>query len=212
MKGRGWCACRRYQGRANPGAASRGRSLNDVVDTWDKLHDLTAPYYLDLSEINRFIKAAYSDVLKTRSGTFIGTDREYETKIPGLIKQMLMRGSHVLTGIQIDGSKGYLIRGQGVKTQTTNGADHWIVITGISAEWNREAESDSEYKWIRIYNPFDNNTEYYWWPDFKSSWRYNSDATTDLELVRNPSYLEVSVRRRTAYPLDDCCLPNRPCK
>jgi hypothetical protein len=183
-------------------------SLNDVVGTWDKLHDKVAPDYLGLSEIKRFVNDAYSDFLKTRSGTFVGTDAEYETKIAGLIKQMLMPGSHIITGIQIDGSNRYLIRGRGVKTQTTNGADHWIVITGISTQWNRETESDSQYKWIRIYNPFDNNTEYYWWPDFKSSWRYNSDNG----LVRNPSYLEVSIRRKTAYPINDCCLPNRPCR
>lgn len=67
---------------------------------------------------------------------------------------------------------------------------HWIVITGISnfnfskqKKWSMDVTNDngeiysigsndyfSDENWVRIYNPFDNETEYYPWSIFAKTW------------------------------------------
>jgi hypothetical protein len=47
---------------------------------------------------------------------------------------------------------------------------HWVVITGVSDQWKNETSDLSPWKWIRIFNPYQGQTEYYWWGDFMSSW------------------------------------------
>ena len=54
-----------------------------------------------------------------------------------------------------------------------NSIGHWILITGVSREWEKTNDR-SVYNWIRIFNPFDNQAEYYWWPDFYDSWQEES--------------------------------------
>lgn len=46
---------------------------------------------------------------------------------------------------------------------------HWVVITGISNEWD-STDIRSQSNWIRIYNPFDNVTEYYHATHFLGAW------------------------------------------
>ncbi|MFH2102920.1 MAG: RHS repeat-associated core domain-containing protein, partial [Chloroflexota bacterium] len=60
---------------------------------------------------------------------------------------------------------------------------HWILITGVSAQW--ETSSNSPYNWIRIFNPFDNQTEYYWWPDFIGAWERASNTNDALVVTLN---------------------------
>jgi hypothetical protein len=43
---------------------------------------------------------------------------------------------------------------------------HWIVVTGITSDWDAD-NSYSDHNWIRIYNPFDNQIEYYTYEDFQ---------------------------------------------
>ena len=50
---------------------------------------------------------------------------------------------------------------------------HWVVITGISNEWAHSWGSNttpSLWQWVRVYNPFANETEYYLWGDLYESW------------------------------------------
>lgn len=54
-------------------------------------------------------------------------------------------------------------------SSTGNDIGHWVIITGISSQ-RREGNEDSAWNWIRIFNPFDNQTEYYWWEDFHLAW------------------------------------------
>jgi len=70
------------------------------------------------------------------------------------------------SGADTDGINGQLGLGG-------NSIGHWILITGISREWERTNDR-SVYNWVRIFNPFDNQAEYYWWPDFYASWREES--------------------------------------
>jgi len=63
--------------------------------------------------------------------------------------------------------------------------EHYVVITGISRNWDDSDDSNltskqrydsdgrkppSIWKWVRVYNPYDNGQEYYWWGDFQKSW------------------------------------------
>jgi RHS repeat-associated protein len=50
---------------------------------------------------------------------------------------------------------------------------HWVIITEVSREWN-SADHFSPWNWVRIFNPFDNETEYYWWDDFGKSWKQSA--------------------------------------
>lgn len=50
------------------------------------------------------------------------------------------------------------------------GALHWVVVTGVSDQWINDSSEKSIWKWVRIFNPFQGQTEYYWWYDFKQSW------------------------------------------
>ncbi|HNQ93632.1 MAG TPA: hypothetical protein PKH47_03050 [Anaerolineales bacterium] len=59
----------------------------------------------------------------------------------------------------------------GMVSESGNDIGHWILITGISAQW--EYRKNSPWNWIRIANPFDNQTEYYWWNDFQLAWEEN---------------------------------------
>jgi RHS repeat-associated protein len=45
---------------------------------------------------------------------------------------------------------------------------HWILVTGVSSQ--RQLTEESPWNWVRILNPFDNDFEYYWWPDFEAAW------------------------------------------
>ena len=86
----------------------------------------------------------------------------------------------ILVGVQITG-EGKIISSSSAKNRAAaivagndiaicgNGVIcHWVVISGKSAEWD-SSDSNSPYNWLRVYNPFDNETEYYWWKDFRES-------------------------------------------
>jgi len=49
---------------------------------------------------------------------------------------------------------------------------HWVVITGVSVEWDNPwgGTWDNPWQWVRVFNPFRGISEYYWWRDFHDSW------------------------------------------
>ena len=57
--------------------------------------------------------------------------------------------------------------------------EHWVVITGISNQWKNTYNPgagqvidypNSPWNWVRVYNPFMNANQYYWWGDFLPAW------------------------------------------
>jgi RHS repeat-associated protein len=57
---------------------------------------------------------------------------------------------------------------------------HWLVVSGLSREWPWGAE----WQWVRVYNPFDNDEEFYWWSDFLAAWPgAGTDFTKRLMVV-----------------------------
>ncbi|MCS7001096.1 MAG: RHS repeat-associated core domain-containing protein, partial [Candidatus Kapabacteria bacterium] len=74
-----------------------------------------------------------------------------------ILRLALSANQYPIPGVAIGGISGKVGAG-------TSG--HWLVVTGLSREWlwgNR-------WQWVRVYNPFDNQEEYYWWKDFLAAW------------------------------------------
>jgi RHS repeat-associated protein len=75
---------------------------------------------------------------------------------------------------------------------------HWVVLTGVSKEFDNDAGNWMNYtehdpkepknywrwRWVRIYNPFDNQTEYYPFQYFLDSWIDDGNMST-LVTIRN---------------------------
>ncbi len=97
--------------------------------------------------------------------------------LPNQMYDWLSQGKFAIAGVRIiSGSSrpesaeiaGKVGGGRGSPT-------HWVVITGMSKEWSWSQETayindNSQWNWVRIYNPFDNQTEYYHWEDFMQAW------------------------------------------
>jgi len=60
---------------------------------------------------------------------------------------------------------------------------HWVVITDVSRQWEY-SDPKSLRNWVRIFNPFDNVTEYYYWEDFRNAWRHASSSYRMVLLQR----------------------------
>jgi hypothetical protein len=71
------------------------------------------------------------------------------------------------------------------KLGITGGINHWVLITGISTRWQR-GDQRSPYNWVRIFNPFDNQTEYYWWLDFSAAWNKPGGQNSALSIKMLP--------------------------
>lgn len=71
---------------------------------------------------------------------------------------------YIIAGVKVSGGSGQLRSGFGSKFASL-GISHFIVINGTSAQWNLPDNSSlvlpvSKWKWVRVFNPFDNDTEY----------------------------------------------------
>jgi len=83
-----------------------------------------------------------------------------------------------------------------VKTPYSGGGriSHWVVLTGISNQYRfddgkpmlysgNEPIKKWNWRWVRVYNPFDNQTEYYPFQYFLESWV--ADGNMGVMLSRN---------------------------
>jgi RHS repeat-associated protein len=105
--------------------------------------------------------------------------REGEGRVMNQVTQWLTSSHLIIAGVKASGSGG--------KVLTEGGVEHWVVLTGISKN-QQSASWDSEWNWARIYNPFDNETEYYPWKDLRKSWIADGNM---LVLVRPKRILPV---------------------
>lgn len=148
-----------------------GLTANDVVDDFMMHRPNVAPDYTGSDELRKFINTRYSKYMYAWSAQSVADWGGYERLIK-LLPGWLNSG-YVVAGIWVNGNSGQLrngivdARAPNRPFRTEGIAKHWIVITGISNEWN----IGSAWQWVRIYNPFDNQTEHYWWADFQSSWQ-----------------------------------------
>jgi RHS repeat-associated protein len=95
-----------------------------------------------------------------------------ESRVLNQVSQWLTTSHLIIAGVKANGSKGKILTGGGV--------EHWVVITGISRDQN-SLEWESDWNWVRVYNPFDNETEYYPWKDFRVSWENDGNMLTIIK-------------------------------
>jgi hypothetical protein len=176
-------------------AAQTGITANDVVDAYIELNNGADPNYTGASELAWLINEVYGDKFyayeEFNKGEYWETffARHWlpdpERQLAPQLRRWLASSQYVIAGIPIisagslvtDYTAGRVGRTKGstndrCKTTENQGGIicHWVTITGVSNQWDYAYEL-SPWNWIRIYNPFDNHTEYYWWPDFKDAWR-----------------------------------------
>jgi hypothetical protein len=130
------------------------------------------------------------------------------------LSRRLSDGYYIIAGIVVDRAHGQIQnRAEGTQfykpgeDASFTDADfiaHWIVITGISltTSWNdgldfKNKETRNRVnvpydKWLRIYNPITNLTEYYWWADLMASSK--EWVCTPLKDKPNECKLEIADR------------------
>ncbi len=95
------------------------------------------------------------------------------------ISDWLTTNQYVIAGVCINGSTG--------KLKSACGVSHWVVITGVSVPWD-ETAWNSSWNWVRIFNPFDNETEYHPWEKFKMSWEEDGNMMTLVSKKSQPPF------------------------
>jgi RHS repeat-associated protein len=154
-------------------------SLNEVTDKFLEIFPDEPPDYTYLGQLARLINKKYGAQFYAWSdggvtNQFLGVnDWGGYRVLPTRLRSWLGQSTYVIAGIGINGNSGELRNGLSENFSAPGNTLHWAVITGVSNEWYRTANGSNDtspWKWVRIYNPFDNGTEYYWWADFKSSW------------------------------------------
>jgi RHS repeat-associated protein len=157
--------------------------------------------------IAALINLAYSKFFDAEYGR---TD-DVEAMVANLNRSSVNTGkAYWIVGIKASGSSGQLRKGwdwEGDKYTGKfegGGTSHWVVITGFSTEWNLRSDSSSgepsTWKWVRVYNPFGNRVEYYWWGDIRSSWA--EDKGTYVIAKKVPPTWQPNMRgcKRCAQP------------
>jgi RHS repeat-associated protein len=98
-------------------------------------------------------------------------DGPNHTLIAPRFEQMLQLGHYVIVlttmkrdiPINTDNPWGTL-----TNTHINNSVAHWVVLTGMSQQWDETNEA-SIMNWVRVNNPYSNQEQYYPWKFFKDS-------------------------------------------
>ncbi len=117
---------------------------------------------------NWYGETLYADGIKSR-----------EEDLPTSMRKWISTGKMVMPYVNIINGSKWSENGGTVGENLSYPIPHWILITGVSAQWDL-TRSKSAWNWVRIFNPFDNEAEYYRWEDFEPAWRQSS---TDYEAV-----------------------------
>ncbi|MFZ6029544.1 MAG: carboxypeptidase regulatory-like domain-containing protein [Chloroflexota bacterium] len=133
------------------GCGDFDRDGNIECDDFDPVN------YTPASELIGFVK--HDSLFKERWVATLDSSYSDQERFALKVNSWFTQNQYAISGVKISGSRGTVLR-QG-------GTPHWIVITGISQQW--EPSETSPWNWVRIYNPFDNDTEYYWWNYFRAS-------------------------------------------
>ena len=86
-----------------------------------------------------------------------------DAQLPSRLRDMLSRGHYVVPLVFID-----TLRAGALVPHTQSDTGHWVLLTGISSQF-RTGNMNSEWNWVRIYNPFLVRPEYYTWNEFYHS-------------------------------------------
>jgi hypothetical protein len=107
------------------------------------------------------------------------TSEEY---LPASLQGWISARGMVMPYVNIvDGTSGHEWGGK-IGVNLGNPISHWVLITGMSREWDFSVQG-SPWNWVRIFNPFDNEAEYYWWEDFRPAWHQSTANYTTVMLT-----------------------------
>jgi hypothetical protein len=125
------------------------------------------PNYNGVRQMAGLVNVGYGHILSAKYGD---VNREgMESRI--LLYRSNIGSHYLIAGVMANGSNGMLRNGAPNGKFSANGVYHFVVITGISDQWeNYPNTEESPWKWVRVFNPFNNRPEYYWWGDFYRSW------------------------------------------
>jgi len=144
-------------------------NANEVIQQVE--HETKDADYSYLSSITRTINARYGEYWYAETSTipkFVPGDWDSDEGKLALARKITewFPNQFVIAGVLIQGSSHQLNSG---KILLENGNEHWLVISGISTPWD-PTSFNSDRNWVRVFNPFDNETEYYPWYYFRESW------------------------------------------
>jgi len=148
------------------------KEMMNMENDWSRNYNPDPNYlwYIELADLisHRFEVLSYSD-LSIQNYDEFGT----------VISEGLSSGHYFINLVRLNTPDG--------RITASGNCDHWVTITGISSEWNRnesgrDNSSSSKWKWIRIYDPYDNTIEYYWWGDYRGAIRH--DTFLDITMNR----------------------------
>ncbi len=165
-----------------------GISAKDSVDLFSKTISPDPDYQSDTDLVD-YVTDSYSDKLSIENLTSKGATIN---AFADILRSSLSSSTVIMAGVEINSGGKIISSGtakarlaavieymknkdtkQGKKMKQPqalcgNGVIcHWVVVTGISQQW--QDNNQSEWNWVRVYNPFDDETEYYWYPDFYTS-------------------------------------------
>jgi RHS repeat-associated protein len=145
------------------------RVFNPATNEWE-YKSTKDPNYTEASDLKNFINNSYSKNFSASSGYLT------RNNVDSYVRNLIMEGSYyTIVGFAVDKSFGYLTYGKSSKfSQKNNSTRHWGVIVGTSQQWSNYSRTEeagaTPWQWVKVFNPFDNEMEYYWWGDFKNSW------------------------------------------
>ena len=118
-------------------------------------------------------------IIKSIPGWSAYTERSiYDMQAHEKLQTVLQMGRYPLPGVDINPANGYL-------SAESNAVSHWLVVTGISisSQW----DLGKEWQWVRVYNPYSNQNEYYMWSWFLKNWGRIIGNRLMVVMYRNPS-------------------------
>ena len=145
-------------------------SVDRVLRDWEQNMEMSLKNTTSSYDLSSFINNYYSNMAigqSDLSSPYIW-NKVPENQFPQQLARWLSNSYYLMAGVEIVSGSSWVEYG-GFVGKTTRPSDqrisHWVVITGMSLLWDKE-NLESGKNWIRIYNSFDNATEYYWGKQF----------------------------------------------
>jgi hypothetical protein len=193
-----WCEVDPNTGSCVPGTTINQNFCGQIVIS-AILHlvniDITADWVVDRATYQIYpegmgFQDLASFINSNAGGQFQAeVQRPGEDNIPQNLRDWILSDALVIPLVNItSGSQWNEAGGHvGAYTDPNQAIPHWVMITGISRQWNYK-DQESPWNWVRIFNPFDNETEYYWWPDFKIPWRQSTNGGNFTAVLVRPTF------------------------
>jgi len=149
------------------------------------------PSWVDGAKLRDFINQLYGDEW---DASYRNSPTRYDRNPDSILFRTLGSNKFIMPLVEIvSGSSTNPIGGKvGLTSRTYDGCNnsegsklcHWVAITGMSLPWH--SDDNSPYNWVRIFNPFDNQEEYYRWKDFREAWHAVTNAYSEVVISPDP--------------------------